>query len=316
MPRTLRAELSFIICISAPSSTPYGCGWISCRFLWQLLRDALVSGGLVLGRRAVLDLDVRIDQRGLLHVVVHRAASLLVDRLELDLDRVPRFESQSISSSFWIDRGVLLGIDGDAEQVGRLALARARDDLHRAAGGELPVHARGGDADALLSALLLEPVEFRAVEQLAEDLGDLLLDDAGAVVLHATRKRFSDRPPRSRSRDRAGCPLPRRHRASCPPLRGPRSAAPSVRIVEAQQVAVLGEELGDRDLALAGSHGLCVLALPTGGLGRARARTCQDRFFGAGLGRQGRISLGAESGGHSTSSSGSSGPASGRPFEV
>jgi hypothetical protein len=39
------------------------------------------------------------------------------------------------------------------------------------------------DADALLPARLLQPVELRAVEQLREDLRDLRLHDAGAVVL-------------------------------------------------------------------------------------------------------------------------------------
>ena len=60
-----------------------------------------------------------------------------------------------------------------------------RDDLHRLAGREHAVHAGGADADALLAAAHPQAVELRAVEQLAEDQRNLLLDDARAVVLHA-----------------------------------------------------------------------------------------------------------------------------------
>ncbi len=60
--------------------------------------------------------------------------------------------------------------------------------FNRLAGGEHAVHARRADADALLAAAHPQAVELRAVQQLAEDQRDLLLDDAGAVVLDADLK--------------------------------------------------------------------------------------------------------------------------------
>ena len=82
------------------------------------------------------------------------------------------------------------------------------------------------DADALLAALLLQAVELRAVEQLAEDLGDLLAHDAGAVVLHRDAEAVLGELGDLDLERRAGSPPPRRRRASCPRLLTP-SAAPS-----------------------------------------------------------------------------------------
>ena len=152
-------------------------------------------------------------------------------------------------------RLVPLGVDLDFEVVGRLLLADLRDDLHRLAGRQHAVHAGRADADALLPAALPQAVELRAVEQLAEDQRDLLFDDAGAVVLHADFEAVGagrlDVDPNlgqdaglfagvervvDRFLDRRQQRLPR--------------------IVEAQQVAVLGEELADGDIALLGGHRL------------------------------------------------------------
>src|SRR5690242_20191540 len=59
------------------------------------------------------------------------------------------------------------------------------DDFYRLAGRLHAVHAGRADADALLTATLAEAVEFRAVQQLAEDQRNLLFDNAGAVILDA-----------------------------------------------------------------------------------------------------------------------------------
>ena len=80
---------------------------------------------------------------------------------------------------------VSLGVDLDFVVMRRLARGNLGDDLYRLARGEHAVHASGADADALLAAAHAQAVELRAVEQLAEDQGDLFLEDAGAVVLDA-----------------------------------------------------------------------------------------------------------------------------------
>src|SRR3990167_9413235 len=56
--------------------------------------------------------------------------------------------------------------------------------MQRLANGELPIHARSRDPHPLLAARLAQLVEFRAIEELAEDAGDLVLDNARTVVLH------------------------------------------------------------------------------------------------------------------------------------
>ena len=179
--------------------------------------------------------------------------------------------------------------------------ADAARDADRLAGGELPVHRRRGDADALLAARLLQPVELRAVEQLAEDLRHLRLDDA--------RGRCPARPRRSGPR-----PSSARRPASRP--RGARSWTSIVQlgqdagllagvervvdgfldrgeerlrgVVEAEQVAVLDEELGDRDLAL-------LLRQRLGGDARGRPSAGSAGVSSSASGRAvARLSAGAE----------------------
>ena len=82
-------------------------------------------------------------------------------------------------------RLVPLRVDLNFVVVGRLLRVDPRDDLHRLAGRLHAVHAGRADADALLPAALPQPVELRAVQQLAEDQRNLLFDDARAVVLDA-----------------------------------------------------------------------------------------------------------------------------------
>ena len=192
---------------------------------------------------------MRIRERRLLDVVVDRAAALLVARLQLDLDpgavRLLPLGLLVLQNQ----RLVLPGVDRDLEEVGQRLRRRPRHDGHRLAGGELAVHAGRRDADALLAALLLEAVELRTVEQLAEDLRDLRLHDARAVVL--------DRDPETLFRQLADLDAQLGEDARF--LAGVERVVDALahrgeerllRVVEAEQVAVLDEELGDRDLAL------------------------------------------------------------------
>ena len=147
----------------------------------QLLDRARILARLAL-RREVDERHVRVGDGGLLEVLVHRGAALLVAPLDLERHLGAARRAPSRSSCSRRSGLVLLGVDLDFEVVGGLPRARARDDLHRLAGRELAVHAGGGDADALLAAAHAQAVELRPVEELGEDRRNLLADDAGAVV--------------------------------------------------------------------------------------------------------------------------------------
>src|SRR6185503_8367014 len=209
---------------------------------------------------------VRVRDRDLVQVLVHRGAALLVLALHLERDlrtaRPVPFDLLVLVDQ----RLVLLGVDLDFEVVSVGPGARARDDLHRLAGRELAVHSGRRDGNALLAAALTQAMELGAVEQLREHPGDLLAHDARAVV--------RDRDPEARRLAR------RRRRPVLRLLRHDLELHLDVgedpglltriervvhgllhareqrlaRAVEAQQVPVLGEELGDRDLALARAH--------------------------------------------------------------
>ena len=77
-------------------------------------------------------------------------------------------------------RAVALGVDLQLVVVRVGALGDLRHDLHRLAGREQAVHAGGADADALLAAAHPHAVELRAVQELAENQGNLLAEDARA----------------------------------------------------------------------------------------------------------------------------------------
>ena len=149
----------------------------------QIVGDPLIDQRFIF-RGAVGDVDMRVGHGGLLHVAVHRPAAFLVHSLQFHghpgaVVHLP-FDGVVLQDH----RGVLYRVQADFEAVGRLFLSDARDDPDRLAGGQLGVHAGGGDADALLAPLLFQAVEFGAVQQFAEDLRDLGLDDPRAVVLH------------------------------------------------------------------------------------------------------------------------------------
>src|SRR5207253_8353585 len=70
----------------------------------------------------------------------------------------------------------------DLEVMDGRSRAGAGGDLDGLAGGELSIHAGCRDADSLLSSAHAQPVELGPIQELREYRGDLLADDAGAVV--------------------------------------------------------------------------------------------------------------------------------------
>ena len=154
-----------------------------------------------------------------------------------------------------------LGVHGQLDVVSLGLGGGAGVDDHGLAGGQQAVHAGGGDADALLAAGHLQAVELGAVEEAAEDVLDLLADDAGAVVGDgdavlgglggggAVGLEVLDDD--GDVGEDAGL-LAGVEGVVHGFLDGGQEGLAGV--VEAEQVAVLGEELGDGDLALLGRH--------------------------------------------------------------
>src|SRR6266446_6257807 len=145
----------------------------------------------------------------------------------------------------------------------KLTLARLRTGID-SVWSRRRLHAGRRDADPLLAATHAQPVELRTVEELGEDRRNLLADDAGAVVAdgHPEARRLAGGRRRGAVARRDLEPdddigqdarfLGRVERV----VDGFLDAGEErlSRIVEAEQVAVLGEELRDRDRPLAGAH--------------------------------------------------------------
>ncbi len=181
------------------------------------LRGAAVVAGFIPFGVLVMQRDVRVGDGGLLQVFIDAAAAAEVATFQLDgdagaalhFDRLFPFFGRIVgdpvdtvvehvlvplvagldvfSLSFAVNdlRMVPLGVDLQLKIVSRFADGDFGDDLHRLAGREHAIHASGRDADPLLAAAHAEAMELAAVEELAEDQRDLLLDDARPVVLHA-----------------------------------------------------------------------------------------------------------------------------------
>ena len=152
-------------------------------------------------------------------------------------------------------RAVALGVDLQLVVVRVGALGDLRHDLHRLAGRQQAVHAGGADPDALLAAAHPHAVELRAVEELAENQGNLLPEDARAVVLHADLEAvladaFDMHPD---LRENAG--LFAGVQGVVDGLLDGRQEG-LARIVEPQQMAILGKKLAYRDFFLTGGHRL------------------------------------------------------------
>ena len=134
------------------------------RFLGQLARRAGEAQGLVprslagvatLGRADgphVVDRGVGVRERRVLDVAVDEALPLLPVRDDLQLHAGPVLQGPLLERLVvGHHRLVLARVDLDVEDVGLLALAHPARDADRLAGGDLAVHRRRGDPDALLS---------------------------------------------------------------------------------------------------------------------------------------------------------------------
>ena len=135
-------------------------------------------------RVLVDDRHMRIGDGGLLQIDVNRMRPLLIVALHLHLDSRP-VRAVPFQPFLPVDvRLVLGGVDRHIDFRRKLIALDAADDVQRLADGELPVHSRSRDPHPLLAARLAELVEFRAVEELAENACDLALYNPRAVVFH------------------------------------------------------------------------------------------------------------------------------------
>ncbi len=214
-------------------------------------------GGQLVGRAVELELrvgldeldpGVRVDDRRVGDVVVELLAGPHVGlEPELDAGAVGAVPGRRVLD---LDLGlVVLGVDDELVVAGLARVRRPGGDLRRRAAGELGVEDGRGDADALLAAGLLALVEPRAVQQLPEDLRDLLLRDARAVVLDDERVVVAGLPDLDVDVGQDAGLLGGVERVVDGLLDG-RDERPGLR-VEPEHVLVLLEELGDGDRPLA-----------------------------------------------------------------
>ena len=151
-------------------------------------------------------------------------------------------------------RCVLRGIDEQAQLVG-LAARLLADDGGRLPGRHLAVHDGGRNADALLPTRLFEAMEFRAVQQLREDLADLGLWNPRSVVLDAhqeSRSLAERRRLKLGQLDEHFRKNPRLFTSVQCVVDGltDRRQQRLLRRIEAKQMAVFREELADGNLSL------------------------------------------------------------------
>jgi len=160
-------------------------------------------------------------------------------------------------------RLVLFRVDLDFKKVSGRPGTGARDDLDRFAGRELPIHAGGGDTDPLLAAAHPHPMELRTVEQFGEDARNMLADDAGPVVRHRDPEPGGLAGRRGRAVGRHDFELDGYVRQNSGFLTGIERVIDGFfhagqqrfpRIVEPQQMPVLGEKFRNRDLPLSRAH--------------------------------------------------------------
>src|SRR5437899_1065222 len=234
--------------------------------LARRLRNPVVRPGKLLGfslGREVRELDVRVRDDRLLDVLVDRSAALLVAALDFHrhLGAARRLPVDLLLLQN--QRLVLLGVYLASAVLGGRSPARPRDDLNRLAGRELTVHPGRRDADALLAAAHAQPVEFRSVQELREDRRDLLSDDTGAVVGHGDAKAARLARGRRRATVADRLDLDDDVREDSGLFAGLERVVDGLldagqqgfsRIVEAEELAILCEELRDGDLPLARSH--------------------------------------------------------------
>ena len=241
--------------------------WLDLLGLGGLLLGPSLVDGLVAVRVLVREQDVRVGDRDQLQELVNAALAPPILTLKVDLD-AGAVHLVPFALAVLEDRLVPRGVDPHLELVGDRASAGLAQDAHRVAGRQLAVHPGRGDPDALLAAALPEAVELRPVEQLAEDVRDLCRDDAWAVVLddHLVGVLPLGVAPELDQDLRQDPRLLAGVEAVVDRLLD-RCQQRLARTVEAEQVAVLGEELRDRDLALLARHAVsCRAAGPSRGL--------------------------------------------------
>ena len=225
-------------------------------FLGQFRGVAQVFGhrAVRLGKRQV---DVRVGHRHQLQELrdAALAAPVLAFHRNGDFGAVLfAFPLDCLVTRF---RPILRGVDADRVFERQRPLAGFAAHADWLAGGQLAIHAGGADADALLATRLAQPVELAAVEQPTEHVRHLCLDDAGTVVLNDHRELLlvgADAFDRDLEVGQDACFFAGIEAVVDGFLdRGQQCLA---RAVKAEQVAVLGEELADRDLPLLLGHGL------------------------------------------------------------
>ncbi len=144
-------------------------------------------------------------------------------------------------------------IDLNFEVVRRFPRRSHRDNLHRLTRCQHAVHTCGADADSLLAAAHPQSMEFRSVEQLSENQRDLLLHDSRTVILNAHLEAVwasgFDMYPDFRNDVRLFARIQR----IIDRLFYCREQG-LARVVESQQMAILGEKLADGDIALLCGH--------------------------------------------------------------
>jgi len=223
-------------------------GFYLARFGGQAIGGTFEDGVLA-GGRPVAQTGVRVGDGGLLDVFVDGLSAFAVGALQVDLDDgavgeidVGRFVADYFGA-------VLFGVDRHPVVVGLAPGSGAGGDVNGAPGGQQAVHAGGADADALLATGHLEAVKLRAVEQLAEDVGDLLGDDSGAVIGDAYAEAMLVELVDANVDVGQDAGLFAGIEAIVDGLLDGVKQCLSA-VVESEQVSVLGEELGDGDVPL------------------------------------------------------------------
>jgi len=224
------------------------------RLARKLRGDARKQKRLAFGRTK-FELEVRVRDDGLLEIFLHARSTAPIQRCELHLDArsviVPpldRFFGDDV-------RLISFCVDAQIDFERGSTLSRFRRDGDGFSGGELRVQTGGADADSLLPAAHFQSMEFRSVEELRKDFWNLRFDDARTVVLDHDAKtifgELDDLDDEVGQNSRLFASVERvvdsffdgREQSLC-------------RIVEAEEMPVLREELTHRDVALACAHRL------------------------------------------------------------
>ena len=136
--------------------------------------------------------------------------------------------------------------------VSRLTRLRLGEDRHWSSSGDQSIHACGTNADSLLTTAHLQAVELRSIKESTEDVLDLLANNARSVVdhRHAVARTLGSCRPRwlkilddHRYLRQDLCFFAGIKRVVHRLLDGGEHRL--ARVVEPQQMAVLGEEFTD-----------------------------------------------------------------------